>query len=145
MSDLTQAPCYDPEDLGRLFAERLNAGNLDGLTYLYEQGATLVGADGTNASGNEAIRQRLQEMLTWSPYVVPLDSRALVVDDIALISHRWTFAAGPNVPGREAGEEAADLGALATSTEVARRQPDGSWRYVIDDPASSTALRDTAQ
>jgi enoyl-CoA hydratase len=27
-----------------------------------------------------------------------------------------------------------------TSTEVARRQPDGSWRYVIDDPASATVL-----
>ena len=53
MSDLTYAPCYDPEDLGRLFAERLNAGNLDGLTYLYEEGATLVGADGANASDSQ--------------------------------------------------------------------------------------------
>jgi len=30
-----------------------------------------------------------------------------------------------------------------TSTEVARRQPDGSWRYVIDDPSSATVLADT--
>jgi ketosteroid isomerase-like protein len=26
-----------------------------------------------------------------------------------------------------------------TSMEVARREPDGGWRYVIDDPSSSTS------
>lgn len=145
MSELTHAPCYDPEDLGRLFAQRLNARDLDGLTYLYEQGATLASPDGVNASGNDAIRRRLEEMLAWSLCVVPLDSRALVADDIALISHRWALAAGPGARGQGSGEGLVDPQTLATSTEVARRQPDGSWRYVIDDPASSVSLRDTAR
>jgi ketosteroid isomerase-like protein len=146
MSELTHAPCRDPEDLGRLFAQRLNARDLDGLTYLYEERATLASPDRVNASGNEAIRQRLAEMLAWSLYVVPVDSRALVADDIALISHRWALAAGPGVRRQETGEkELVDPQTLATSTEVARRQPDGSWRYVIDDPTSSIALRDTAR
>jgi ketosteroid isomerase-like protein len=146
MNELTHGPCYDPEDLGRLFARRLNARDLDGLTYLYEERATLASPDRVNANGTQAIRQRLEEMLAWSLYVVPVDSRALVADDIALISHRWALAAGPGVRGQETGEkELVDPQTLATSTEVARRQPDGSWRYVIDDPASSVALRDTAR
>jgi ketosteroid isomerase-like protein len=144
MSELTHAPCRDPEELGRLFAQRLNARDLDGLTRLYEQGATLASPDGVNASGHDAIRQRLEEMLTWTLHIVPLDSRALVADDIALISHRWALA-GPGAGGQGSGEGRANSQTPVTSTEVARRQPDGSWRYVIDDPASSVASREIAR
>lgn len=52
--------------------------------------------------------------------------------DVALLSNRWHMTLGPS-DGERAGLE-------GTSTEVARRQPDGSWRYVIDDPASTTVL-----
>jgi ketosteroid isomerase-like protein len=144
MSEFNHAPCRDPEELGRLFAERLNARDLDGLTHLYEHGATLASPDGVNANGQDAIRRRLEEMLTWSLHVVPLDSRALVADDIALISHRWALS-GPGAGGNGSGEGLVDSQTPVTSTEVARRQSDGGWRYVIDDPASSVALRDIAR
>ena len=46
---------------------------------------------------------------------------AVECGELALLSNEYTFSA----PGYEASW---------TTSEVARRQPDGSWRYVIDNP-----------
>ncbi len=122
----------NPEDLHRRFAERANAGDLDGLIALYEDGAAFVGPDGTNAAGSDAIRDRLEALLAMAPRITPTSSRAVMAGDVALLSNRFHMTLGPS-DGERAGLE-------GTSTEVARRQPDGSWLYVIDDPASSTVL-----
>jgi enoyl-CoA hydratase len=120
----------NPEDLNRLFAERASAGDLGGVLDLYEQGATLVGPDGQPAAGEQSIRERLEGLLAMAPRVEAGESRALLAGDIALLSNRWrmTFALGGG--GGQTGFE-------ATSTEVARRQADGCWRYAIDDPTSA--------
>ena len=47
--------------------------------------------------------------------------RCRACGELALPSNEYTFSA----PGYEASW---------TTSEVARRQPDGSWRYVIDNP-----------
>ena len=52
--------------------------------------------------------------------------------DVALMSNRWRMTLGV-----EGGEQA---GVDGVSTEVARRQPDGGWLYVIDNPALAAAL-----
>jgi enoyl-CoA hydratase len=117
----------DPTELSGLFAERVSGGDLDGLLELYEEGAKLVGPDGTNADGREAIRKRLQALLAMAPRVTSAESQAVYGGDIALLSNRWRMTLG--------SDEGAGLEGV--STEVARRQEDGSWLYVIDDPASS--------
>jgi enoyl-CoA hydratase len=122
----------NPEDLQHVFAERANAGDLQGLIALYEDGAAFVGPDGTDATGSDAIRDRLEGLLAMAPQITPTSSRAVMAGDVALLSNRWRMTLGPSD-----GERAELEGA---STEVARRQPDGSWRYVIDDPASATVL-----
>jgi enoyl-CoA hydratase/carnithine racemase/ketosteroid isomerase-like protein len=120
----------EPEELPRLFAERASAGDLDGLLELYEEGATLVGPDGRGAIGRGSIREQLAGLLTLAPRIESGGSRTLPAGDIALLSSSWrmTLTLG------EGGEQ---TGFQATSTEVARRQGDGSWRYAIDDPASA--------
>ena len=52
---------------------------------------------------------------------------AVVHGEIALLSNRWTMRIG-------------DDEMSATSAEVARRQPDGTWRYVIDNPDGAGVL-----
>ena len=61
----------DPTELPRLFAERASAGDLEGLIHLYEDGATLVGPYGVPAAGNQAIRERLQQLLAMTPRISP--------------------------------------------------------------------------
>jgi len=124
----------DPRELPRLFAERASAGDLEGLIALYEDGATLVGPDGVPAAGNQAIRERLEQLLAMTPHITPTRSRAMVVGDIALMSGDWQMQLGTGEGGGTSLE--------SSSIEVARRQHDGGWLYVIDDPASTVAARE---
>jgi enoyl-CoA hydratase len=121
----------DPEALGRLFAERVNAGDLSGLLALYEDGATLVGPDGGTASGSDAIRERLEALLAMTPEITLTSCRAVMAGDLALMSSRWRMSLGGEVDG--------STGFDGTSTEVARRQADGGWLYVIDNPSLASA------
>jgi len=103
-----------PEDLSRFFLERANAGDVEGLVALYEPEAVLALPSGEVAAGADAIRSAYEQLLAGSPTFTAGDQRpALVHGDLALTSTR--------IPG----------GATA---EVARRQPDGSWLWMIDQP-----------
>jgi ketosteroid isomerase-like protein len=119
----------DPEELPRMFAERANAGDIEGLIALYEDGATLVRADGVPASGAGELRKSLESLLAMTPRILARGSRAVRAGDIALMSSGFHMTLGPHTDDGSGFEGA--------STEVARRQPDGSWLYAIDDPASA--------
>ncbi len=103
-----------PEDLGRFFVDRANAGDLDGLVALYEPDAVLASATGPPAVGHAAIRAALQQFLAGRPALTGESQPAPRCGDLALTSTRF--------PG----------GATA---EIARRQPDGSWLWVVDQPS----------
>jgi ketosteroid isomerase-like protein len=103
-----------PEDLGRLFLERASAGDVDGVVDLYEPGAVLVIPAGRLAVGTEAIREFYAGLLAAGRRFSSVIRPAVQAGDIALTS---TVR-----PGN-------------ATVEVARRQPDGSWRWLIDQPA----------
>lgn len=119
----------NPEDLSELFAERASAGDLDGLLELYEPAARFLGPNGGDAAGEEAIRERLAGLLAMEPSIGSTDIRVVSAGDLALLSNRWRMSFD--------GELGGSAGIEGTSTKVARRQADGSWRFVIDDPASA--------
>jgi len=113
-----------PDQLGPLFTRYLAAGDLEALVSLYEPAATLGPEPGRVASGTDAIRESLQAYVEAGARV-SLELRTIrTTGDLALLSNRAT--AEGLLPG----------GAVlsTTTTEVARRQPDGRWLYVIDDP-----------
>jgi uncharacterized protein (TIGR02246 family) len=118
-----------PQDLQALFVARANAKDLAGLVDLYESDATFVGQDGARVVGTDAIRDRLAQLLSASPvFGEGVSNYEVVGRDIALLSYRWRAVLNP--PGADA------LEISGTTTEVARRQPDGTWRYAIDAPVS---------
>jgi ketosteroid isomerase-like protein len=104
-----------PEELSRLFVELANAGDLDGLVDLYEPSAVLAFPGGRVTVGAEAIRQVYERLLAGRP----------------------TFARGEIQPALRHGDLALTSTRLAgggATAEVARRQPDGTWRWIIDQP-----------
>ena len=103
-----------PEDLDRLFLERANAGDVDGVVDLYEPQAVLALPAGRLAIGEQAIREVYAGLLTGQPRFTGMIRPAIRNGDIAITS---TVRAGN------------------ATVEVARRQPDGTWRWVIDQPS----------
>jgi uncharacterized protein (TIGR02246 family) len=120
-----------PEDTDRLFGERMNAGDVDGLVALYEPGATLVRQDGTPATGHAAIRAELAGILGVKPHVTMNVTKVLRGGgNVAVLYNDW-HATGTDRNGKR-------LTLSGRASEVVRRQPDGTWRFVIDDPDART-------
>ena len=115
-----------PEDGHRAFAAAFNAGDVDAILALYEPNAVLVLAPGQTADGLDAIRGALTNFLGLK---LPIDLRigtAAVAGDIALLSSPWTIT-GPDPGG-------SPVNLSGTTADVLRKQPDGTWRFVIDSP-----------
>ncbi len=121
-------PMNEPTGLHQLVEQLVNAGDLDGLVALYEPHATLVEADGHQASGLDAIRGVWAGVIAFEGTLTVTTRHAVIVDDLALLSNDWvlTFADGASIGARTA--------------EVARLGADGRWRYVIDHPVAAEDL-----
>ncbi|MFD8676706.1 YybH family protein [Streptomyces seoulensis] len=105
-----------PEDLTRLFVERANAGDAAGLAALYDEEAVMAYPPGSTTVGREAIRQLWEKVLSNGPHFEPEEPLpTLVFGDIALTS----------TPPKDGS------GARA---QVVKRQADGSWLRIIDQP-----------
>ncbi|WP_194827681.1 nuclear transport factor 2 family protein [Nocardia sp. XZ_19_231] len=116
MAENVRERAQRPEDLSRLVVERLNAGDVDGLVELYESDAVLALPDGVIATGVDQIRAAYARLVADRPVFQPgHQAPALLAGDLALTSSRL-----PGGPG--------------ATVEVARRQPDGSWRWILDQP-----------
>jgi ketosteroid isomerase-like protein len=115
-----------PEDVDRLFGEYVNAGRLDDLVALYEPEGSLVQPTGT-ATGHAALREALGALLaakaTIRMHVVKVSRGG---GDVALLYNEWSATA--------TGPDGAPVSMSGKAREIVRRQPDGSWRFVIDDP-----------
>jgi uncharacterized protein (TIGR02246 family) len=121
-----RSPAAEPQDLERLFAERLNAGDLDGLVALYEPDALLEFPPGTVAQGPEAIRELLGGLLAGRPTITLTPIGVLRRGDLALTWAAWTL--------RATAPDGRPFTASGRSAEVVRRQPDGAWLVVLDEP-----------
>lgn len=116
MNSDVRACATQPEDLSRFVVARLNAGDVEGLVALYEPEAVLALPDGQVASGAGEIRKAYEHLLAAQPTFAPGQQQPTVRNgDLALTSVRL-----------------ADGG---VTVEVARRQPDGTWLWVIDQPS----------
>jgi ketosteroid isomerase-like protein len=111
-----RAKAHQPEDLTRLFVECANAGDAAGLAELYEEDAVMAYPPGSVTIGREAIRELWEQILAKAPRFEPEPPLpTLVSGDIALTS---------TPPKDGAGARA----------QVVRRQPDGTWLRLLDQP-----------
>lgn len=105
-----------PEDLTRLFVERANAKDAEGLALLYEEDAVMAYPPGEQTVGRAAIQKLWENALPHMPAFEPeAPLPTLISGELALTS----------TPPKDGS------GARA---QVARRQPDGSWLRVLDQP-----------
>ncbi|MGH2721375.1 MAG: YybH family protein [Actinomycetota bacterium] len=114
------------EDLATVCEAAFNSGDLEGVAGLYEAGAVLVEAPGQATEGLDAIRESLARFLATKAIVRITTSSIEQVGGLALSSYEWTLDA------TDADGNPATMGGPGAA--VHRRQPDGRWLVVIDNP-----------
>lgn len=78
---------HEPEDLARLFVDRANAGDAEGLSLLYEPDAVLAFPPGQTTVGRDAILHVFEQLLARAPHFeVEAALPTVSFEDLALTS-----------------------------------------------------------
>lgn len=93
---------------------------------LYESQAAFATQPGSLNHGLPGVREALASFIAMKGTLDLKVTRVLEASDLALVTTVWSFTG--TGPDREPVKFA------AKSADVLRRQADGSWRLVIDNP-----------
>ena len=111
--EVGREPARNPQDLERLLVSRERAGDVDGMADLYEPHAVLDCGDGRLTLGREAIRAFYAGLVAIGrKFDFGDQCPAIISGDLALTSTRLPDG--------------------SVTAEIARRQGDGTWLWVID-------------
>jgi ketosteroid isomerase-like protein len=115
-----------PEQVLESIVAGINSGDVESLMGLYETEAAFAVEPGQLAPGPGGVREALTGFVSMNGTLDLKVTRVLEADDLALVLGVWTFdGTGPD------GEP---VHLEAENADVLRRQADGTWRFVIDNP-----------
>ena len=116
----------DPGQHHQAFQDAFNRGDIEALLALYAPDAIVVSEPGHEVSGKAGIRAFLEELLSMERTATIETRSVVVVGDIALTRGKWAL--------RGTGADGQPLEMGGDNAEVSRRQPDGTWLSIIDNP-----------
>jgi uncharacterized protein (TIGR02246 family) len=111
----------------------VSAKDMNGILATYETSATMVGPRGAVSEGVAALREAFAQFLAADPKITVTNSQIVRSHDIALHSYTWSMSG--KMPNGQAFQQ------NGLSVIVLRRQPDGRWLIVIDDPFADALLK----
>jgi len=115
-----------PEQVLASIVHGINTGNLDSLLPLYESQAAFATLPGSLSHGLPGVREALTGFIAMKGTLDLKVTRVLQASDLALVTTAWSFTG--------TGRDGKPVKLAAKSADVLRRQADGSWRLVIDNP-----------
>ena len=115
-----------PEQVLKSIVDGINTGNLDALMPLYEPEAAFATQPGSLSHGLPGVRGALAGFIAMKGTLDLNVTRVLEANGLALVTTAWSFAG--------TGPDGEPVRLAAQSADVLRRQADGSWRFVIDNP-----------
>ena len=109
-----------PEEICQLFRRYMATGDVESLLDLYDPEAVFLNQFGEVLKGPNGLREALAPLATSHASFDYRIRQIIQTDNIALMHTDWQVTL---------------LQQHSThAIEVARRQPDGSWRWLIGDP-----------
>jgi ketosteroid isomerase-like protein len=106
------------------FAERFNAGDLDGIMALAEDDAVFLPQPGVQLTGPAVAAAQQQFMAIGLPISMTV-RHAIVAGDLALVIADWTI--------KGTGAEGKPVDLSGSTADVLRKGADG-WKFAIDNP-----------
>ncbi len=100
---------------------------------LYEQEAMMVTQPGVEVRGHTAIREGVDAFLALKAEFNLQPAKVFQSRDLALLLSKWTLK------GTDPNGNAVEL--AGQTSDVVRRQADGSWLFVIDNPYGAAVWR----
>jgi len=122
----SEAATATPRQVLASIVAGINSGDLDSLMPLYESDAAFVPQPGSLAHGAAGVSESLNAFIAMNGELDLEVTRVLEVDDLALVIGVWSF--------NGTGPDGEPVRLASRNADVLRRQPDGSWRFVIDNP-----------
>jgi uncharacterized protein (TIGR02246 family) len=116
----------NPEEVEKLFVQAFSACDLEAMVALYEPDAVLSPQPNQIVTGREAIREALRGFLSLCGEFRSEVKSVAQAGDLALVRSEWSLVG--TAPG------GCPIDISDRGVEVVRRQPDGSWLFIIDNP-----------
>jgi ketosteroid isomerase-like protein len=113
-------PATSPEQICELFRTYMAAGDVESLLTLYDPEAVFLNRERVVKHGHQELRAELAPLAAARARFEFKIRQIIRSGDTALMHTRW------NVSTPQPGS--------VYAIEVARRQPDGSWCWLIGDP-----------
>ena len=117
-----------PEDCDLLIFAAIKNKDLEAAVALYEPNATFIIDSGEAVVGHAAIRETLRGWMDLQEPVFTTELKTFLnaEENLALLRGSWS-AIAKDADGKS-------ITISGKNVEVVRRQPDGTWRFVIDHP-----------
>lgn len=117
-----------PELLVQQLDRAFNEGDLEALLGFYEEAAVVVVEPGQTACGAVELRAFFSRILHTGLSARQLKTHIVEADDVALFVSRWILQG--------------DRERQFVATSVFRKQQDGRWKVLIDNPFGPAVLGD---
>lgn len=109
------------------------ASDIDAILATYEANATLLAQPGMAVTGTASLRDAFKRFTGLQPKITPVGQEVVQSGDIALHTYNWTMTG--KAPDGSAIQQS------GFSIIVLRKQEDGRWLVVIDNPFGATQLK----
>jgi ketosteroid isomerase-like protein len=113
-------PAKSPEEICRLFQQYMAEGDIDAVLSLYDSEAVFLNRSGELKKIGEGMREELAPFTAMKAIFDFNIKQVIQSGDIALMHTDWKVSSPEQMS--------------VSAIEVARRQPDGTWRWLIGDP-----------
>ena len=106
--------------------ERFNTGDIDGVLAHYESNAISIDKSGNTITGEKNLRNAFEDFFAMKAHLTLATVKTVVAGDIGCNYSKW------KITGKHPNGEILRIEGAAV--DVVRRQADGSWKIVIDNP-----------
>jgi uncharacterized protein (TIGR02246 family) len=113
-------PAKSPEEICRIFQQYMAEGDIDSVLSVYDPEAVFLNQSGEVKKGEEGLRQELAPFAAKKASFEFNIRQVIQSGNIALMHTEWKVSSPQQMS--------------VYAIEVARRQPDGTWRWLIGDP-----------